>query len=77
MGETIMSGKPNTIDEHRKLCRALCESALKRLIGPNPDLVSSWWNSPNKAFDDGTPEGTWQIDYERVYRYIMSYASRL
>lgn len=69
-----MSGKPNSVDEHRRLCRALCESALKRLVGP--DLVSLWWNSPNKAFDEGTPEGTWQIDYERVYRYIMTHASR-
>lgn len=69
-----MSGKPNSIDEHRKLCRGLCEAALKRLVGP--DLVSDWWNSPNKAFDGGTPEGTWQIDYERVYRYIMQHASR-
>lgn len=69
-----MSGKPNSVEEHRKLCKARCDAALRGLVGQ--ELVATWWTSSNKAFDDRTPEQMWQDDYERVYRYVMQHAFR-
>ena len=35
-------------------------------------LAREWWDAPNHAFDDETPDQVWQRDYERVYRYVVN-----
>lgn len=37
-------------------------------------LVDLWWISPNKAFDEETPQTVWLKDYVKVYNYIMHHA---
>ena len=65
-----MSGKPQTVDQHRTLCRARCEVMLQGMLGRQ--LAREWWDAPNHAFDDETPDQAWQRDYERVYRYVVT-----
>lgn len=44
---------------------------LFALLGSD-ELVSKWWNSPNKAFDLKTPYEMWETDdgKKRVIEYI-------
>jgi len=37
-------------------------------------LVDLWWSSPNKAFDEETPQTVWLKDYVKVYNYLMHHA---
>ena len=44
---------------------------LSRLIKPlvgSDDLVDTWFNSPNKAFDNRCPV---DVDYKSVFKYII------
>jgi uncharacterized protein (DUF2384 family) len=45
---------------------------LKALLGSD-ELVSRWWNSPNRAFDDQTPDDLWHTNKGRikVYNYLL------
>lgn len=70
-----MSGKPQTVEQHRTLSRARCEALVLGLVG-SKELAKAWWTSANKAFDSATPEEVWQTDYETVYRYLMFHAGR-
>jgi hypothetical protein len=39
------------------------------------DMIDLWWDSPNKAFNDKTPNDVYLADAEgrkRVYQYVMS-----
>lgn len=45
------------------------QALLTVLVGSK--LVDTWWNSPNKAFDNQTPAGVWLEDYAKVYNYLM------
>lgn len=38
--------------------------------------ADSWWKSKNKAFDMQTPEEVWKTEPEKVYNYLMDYASK-
>lgn len=40
------------------------------------DLAEQWWNSPNQAFEGLTPCEMWVRDFERVYNYLMDYATK-
>lgn len=45
---------------------------LKALLGDD-ELVSRWWISPNRAFDEQTPEDLWNTSKGRnkVYSYLL------
>lgn len=38
------------------------------------DLVDQWWTSPNRAFDNTTPNEQWIKDPDSVYTYLMQHA---
>lgn len=44
---------------------------LHALLGSN-ELVQKWWSSPNKAFDDVTPNEMWNRDKDRVKDYLLA-----
>ena len=44
---------------------------LYALLGSN-ELVQKWWSSPNKAFDDMTPNEMWDRDKDRVKNYLLA-----
>jgi hypothetical protein len=55
----------NTEQEFRVIANQLVAS----IVGA--DLVESWWNSPNQAFDGRTPETQWQSGSDAVVNYLM------
>lgn len=56
-----------------KVMRNRSEALLIALLGKN--MAPKWWFSPNKAFEDKTPEEHWKENPEDVYDYLMHYAS--
>jgi hypothetical protein len=52
--------------------RAIANNLVASMVGPN--LVESWWASPNRAFDDRTPEAQWQSGSDAVVNYLMHHA---
>ena len=36
------------------------------------ELAREWWHTPNRVFENETPDQVWQRDYERVYRYVVN-----
>jgi hypothetical protein len=57
-----------TEQDFRKIADQLVES----MVGP--DHVSAWWTSPNRAFDDRTPEAQWAAGSDSVINYLMHHA---
>ena len=53
----------------KDVMRKRCEALLTALVGK--DLVGDWWNSPNKAFANETPEQTYSVAPTTVYTYLM------
>jgi hypothetical protein len=58
----------NTEQEFKNVANQLVTS----LVGPN--LVESWWTSPNLAFEGRTPETQWSEGSDRVVNYLMHHA---
>jgi hypothetical protein len=58
----------NTEQEFRNIANNLVAS----MVGPNQ--VESWWASPNRAFDDRTPEAQWATGSDAVVNYLMHHA---
>jgi hypothetical protein len=58
----------NTEQEFRNVANQLVTS----LVGPN--MVESWWASPNQAFEGRTPESQWQLGSDAVVNYLMHHA---
>jgi hypothetical protein len=52
--------------------RNIANNLVASMVGPN--LVESWWASPNRAFDDRTPEAQWAQGSDRVVNYLMHHA---
>ena len=52
--------------------RNIANNLVASMVGPN--LVESWWTSPNRAFDDRTPEAQWQLGSDAVVNYLMHHA---
>jgi hypothetical protein len=52
--------------------RNIANNLVASMVGPN--LVESWWASPNRAFDDRTPEAQWQSGSDAVVNYLMHHA---
>jgi hypothetical protein len=62
--------KAQKIDIPRQ--RKFCDQMLMAMIG-RQELVESWWQSPNKAFEDATPDAVWDVDPMLVVRYLMGH----
>lgn len=58
----------NTAQEFRTIANQL----VAGMVGP--DLMDSWWASPNQAFDGRTPEDQWQLGSDLVVNYLMHHA---
>lgn len=63
-----------TNDDRKSLLKQRCDLMLDAMIGH--DLVASWWESRNRAFDERTPLQQWEVDYESVYNYLMRHVQR-
>ena len=58
----------NTEQEFRNIANNLVAS----MVGA--DLVDSWWNTANLAFDGQTPEAQWAAGSDAVVNYLMHHA---
>jgi hypothetical protein len=52
--------------------RNIANNLVASMVGPNQ--VESWWDSPNRAFDDRTPEAQWAQGSDQVVFYLMAHA---
>jgi hypothetical protein len=52
--------------------RNIANNLVASMVGPNQ--VESWWASPNRAFDDRTPEAQWAQGSDQVVFYLMAHA---
>ncbi len=52
--------------------RARCEALITAMVGK--ELATKWWNSPNRAFGDDTPEQIYSVAPPAVYAYLMKSA---
>ena len=57
-------------DKKRKL-----NIMLFTLLGSD-DLVNRWWESPNLAFENKTPDQVYEEDEQQVIDYVLSYLQR-
>lgn len=58
----------NTEQEFRRIA----DNLVATMVGP--DLVKSWWISPNQAFDGRTPEAQWSAGSDAVVNYLIHHA---
>lgn len=54
--------------------RQRCDWLLTAMLGR--DGVEAWWQSPNRAFDMRTAREQFELDPQRVYRYLMDSVDR-
>ena len=54
------------------IVRTRCDALLVAMLGRA--FVDKWWNSPNKAFGDSTPETIFSSDPDTVYAYLIKSA---
>lgn len=52
--------------------KEILDILLLSVLG-SKDLVNKWWQSPNKSFNNKTPEQQYQEDREKVVIYITSH----
>jgi hypothetical protein len=52
--------------------RSIANNLVASMVGE--DHVASWWASPNRAFNDCTPEAQWQSGSDAVINYLMHHA---
>jgi hypothetical protein len=52
--------------------RSVANNLVASMVGK--DQVEAWWNSPNRAFDDLTPEQQWVNGSDQVVFYLMAHA---
>lgn len=57
---------------NEKIMRERCEALVIAMVGK--DLSDKWWNGPNKAFNNDTPEQTYSTAPDVVYAYLMKSA---
>jgi hypothetical protein len=53
--------------------RQQCDELLRSMVGP--ELVATWWTSPNRAFDMQTPESVFDNNPDAVYSYLTQHAA--
>jgi hypothetical protein len=51
--------------------RIACNQILFGLLG-SEKLVHDWWFSPNRAFDQATPDSVWLADPKLVISYLLN-----
>lgn len=51
--------------------RTECNLWLFTLFG-SAELVSDWWNRPNRVFSGATPESIWATDPSKIYQYLVN-----
>ena len=61
--------QPLTTEEN---FRATCNTLVESLVGQAH--AATWWTSPNRAFDDLTPEQQWVRGSDQVVFYLMAQA---
>jgi hypothetical protein len=49
--------------------------ALFAMLGSD-NLVKRWWESPNRAFEDKTPNQMCEEDEQRVIDYVLDHLQR-
>lgn len=42
----------------------------------NDDLVNRWWESPNLAFENKTPNEMYEENEQQVIDYVLSYLQK-
>ena len=47
-----------------------CDVLLIAMLGTT-ELVDQWWKSPNKAFNNNTPEVAYYVEPKEVLSYLM------
>jgi hypothetical protein len=52
--------------------RTIADQLVASMVGPA--MTADWWASPNRAFDDLTPEAQWAKGSDRVVNYLMHHA---
>lgn len=52
--------------------RERCEALITAMVGK--DNTELWWNTPNKAFNNSTPEEMYRLSPNIVYDYLMKQA---
>ncbi len=57
-------------DKKRKL-----NIMLFAMLGSD-DLVNKWWESPNLAFENKTPNQMYEEDEQQVIDYVLSYLQK-
>jgi len=57
-------------DKKRKL-----NIMLFTMLGSD-DLVNRWWESPNLAFENKTPDQVYEEDEQQVIDYVLSYLQK-
>ena len=55
--------------------KAALNECLMAMLG-SEQLVSRWWDSPNRSFDMKTPNEMWEEDYDRVRSYVVGFLQR-
>jgi hypothetical protein len=58
----------NTEQEFRRIA----DTMVARIVGD--EWVATWWNSPNRAFGNRTPEEQWSAGSDAVINYLMHHA---
>jgi hypothetical protein len=61
--------QPLTTEEN---FRATCNTLVESLVGKAH--AATWWTSPNRAFDNRTPETQWSKGSDTVVDYLMHHA---
>jgi Protein of unknown function (DUF2384) len=52
--------------------KKIADQLVKSMVGA--EHLDTWWNSPNRAFDNRTPLQQWELGSDSVVNYLMSHA---
>ena len=55
-----------------ELLRQTCKMIVEALVGR--EFSEQWWSSPNRAFDNRTPDEQWALESEVVSDYLFGHA---
>jgi hypothetical protein len=56
----------------REQLRRTCSVIIEALVGE--EFSERWWSSPNRAFDNRTPNEQWALAPEVVFDYLTTHA---
>jgi hypothetical protein len=56
----------------REQLRRTCSVIVEALVGV--EFSEQWWSSPNRAFDNRTPDEQWALAPEVVFDYLTTHA---